>query len=182
MSQDMADYLRGLGGEITTWQAAVLEVRAVLGGKAADVLADAFSVQRRTAERWIARAEGRTNQSSDPTRRNPGRAAELIAVARNRRAANKLRAARKVKAGKVRVRSKSPVKGRYGVMDPRPRNIGDRPAQGILKTALEAAADLVQEGEYGRAAALLDDGVMEAYGVPEGTLEITSYLSPPEIE
>lgn len=173
-------FLRELGGHVGTWDEAVRLLHADLGNKTAGVLARAFGVTRRTGERWVAKAEGRTSQASDPTKRNPQRAAELINVVKARRAARRLRAARKIKAGKVRVISKSPAK--KGERDPRPRNIGDRPVIGTLADAVRVAADLLEDGEYGRAAEVLSDGLMDAYGVPEGTLGIEDFLGGLSIE
>ena len=185
MSADMTRALLGLGTEVNNAQTAIIELHRDFGMKASGILAQAFGVTQRTGERWIAWAEGSGSQSSNPFRyrKHHARRDALIQLMRNRRAANNLRKVRRIKVGKVRVWSKSPKKGRpQGQMDPRPRTIGTRPVTGVLATAREAAADLVADGEYERAAAVLDDGLLESYGVPEGTLEIESHLSPPEFE
>jgi hypothetical protein len=183
MSAQMANALRGLGSEVTTGVDAIRELHADFGEKASGILAQAFGVTQRTGQRWIQWAEGGSSQKSNPLLRHPERARALIDLMRNRRAAKNLRRVRRVRVGKVKVWDKSPKKGRpQGRMDPRPRHIGTRPVRGTLATAVEAAADLVAQGEYERAAAVLDDGLLEAYGVPEDALQIESHLSPPQFE
>lgn len=182
MTRQMANALRGLGDQVRTSAEAIRQLHQDYGNKASGILANVFGVTPRTGQRWISWAEGKSSQKSDPLRRDPARAQALIDLMRNRRAAKRLRKARRIKVGKVRVIDKSPRKGKRGQLDPRPRAIGTRDKIGILATAAEAAADLIESGDYDRAAEILEVGLLEAYGVPEGALEIDSYLGTPEIE
>jgi hypothetical protein len=159
-------YLRGLSGAGGDWGSAVREFRGWFGKHAADRLAAVGGVSRRTAERWLAKAEGKTSQASTP---KAAKQAGIVEAARNQRAARKLRAAQTVSVGRIAVEY---------VDDMRPeglRNVGTLPVAGTLAQAVSTAADLVASGDYGRAAEVLDAGVLDAYGVPEGTLGITNY-------
>lgn len=167
------DYLRGLASASGDWGRAVREFRDWYGSKAADVLAAAEGVSRRTAERWIAKAEGRTSQSSEP---KPMAQVGIVNIAKNHRAAQRLRAATRIHPGSVEV-----VYAQDG-RDEGERQIPAQDITGALATARDAAADLIAGGDYARAADLLDAAILDAYGVPEDTLAITDYTNGFEIE
>lgn len=162
-------YLRGLERDAPQdWGAAVRALRAEVGSKAADILAAIGGRVRRTAERWVAKAEGRA--VSEKITPPPAVQVQLVNWAKAHYVANKLRAAQRVNAGSVAVYSKSD-----GTMDPRSRSIGSLPAED-LRTQLNTAADLIQAGDYAAAAALIDDGVIDAYGEHGGVADLSGTL------
>lgn len=160
------DYLRGLRGGVVDWGAAVRDMRALYGNHAADRLAADMSVTRRTAERWLARAEGRGSQGSTP---KTAKQLSIVDAARNHRAARRIRAARTIHAGRVSVAYSGGGRGEGA------RVIGDLAIGGTLAADMESVADAVGAGDYELAAEMLDAAVLDAYGVPEGTLEIEDY-------
>lgn len=168
---DSESYLRSLGDASGDWGRAVRDFAGWYGSRAADVLAREEGVSRRTAERWIARATnkinprtGKASQSSEP---KPMQQVGIVQAVKNHRAAQAMRNARQVAVGDVQVQ--------YENRDEGSRRIGSLPIAGALADAVNAAADLVASGDYARAGEVLDAGVLDAYGVPEGTLEITDY-------
>lgn len=142
-------------------------LRAEMGKGASKYIAGAAGVSQRTAERWIAKAEGRASQASTP---KPMAQVNVVEQAKRYAAAKKLRAAQVVHAGRVEVAYADDGRNEGG------RNVGGLPVTGTLQTAMGAAADAVERGDYAAASELLDAGVMDAYGVPEGTLEVSDYL------
>lgn len=159
-----AQVARAAGGD---WAAAVRDYRDYFGSKAADRLASEAGVSRRTAERWIAKAEGRPNQASTP---KPMAQVGIVQRAQAVRAARRLRRARRVWAGAIQV-TYSQTGRNEGV-----RRVDWLPVSGTLATAVERAADRLEAGDIAGAAEALDAGVLDAYGVPEGTLDIDQYI------
>lgn len=168
------EYLERMAMASGDWAGAIREFAAWHGSKAADVLAAAEGTSRRTAERWIAKATnkinpktGRPSQASTP---KPMQQVNLVNLAKRHRAARKIRAAKTVNAGTA-------VVSYEGATDPRTRHINVLPVTGSLAVALQIAADYVADGLYADAGAALNKGVLDAYGVPEDTLEIVDYVS-----
>jgi hypothetical protein len=157
------EYLQGLRGGVVDWGAAVRDMRAMFGNHAADRLASALNVTRRTAERWLARAEGRGSQGSTP---RAAKQLSIVEAMRDQRAARRVRAGRVVHAGRVSVAYSGTGRGEGS------RYIGDVP---VAAEDMEVVAQAIEAGDYGLAADLLDDVVLDAYGVPEGTLSIEDY-------
>lgn len=169
------EYLRQLVARepMPDWGASVRDVAAERGTGAARYLAGLTGKSVRTAERWIAKATnkvnprtGRPSQASEP---KPGEQVSIAEAVRLARAARRLGAATTVHAGSVEVAYAD--SGRYEGT----RRIGDLPVAGVLGEAVRVAAELLADGDVARASEVLDTGVLEAYGVPEGTLEITDY-------
>lgn len=167
------NYLQGLLREgPADWGAAIREIHAEYGKKAAGLLGAAMGKSTRTGERWIAKAEGKINpktgrpsQASEP---KPMAQVGVVDFAKRIYAARKLRSASVVHAGDVTVTYE-------GQVDPRPRHIGDLPAVGVLRQALDVAADQVMAGLLTEAADRIDQGVLDAYGIPERLLEVEDY-------
>lgn len=160
------DVLSGLARASGDWGSAIREFRQWFGTHAADRLATEHGVTRRTAERWLAKAEGKSSQASTPKAMAQLR---IVQSARNHRAAQKLRAVQTVHAGRVAVAYTDDGRAEGT------RTIGDLPATGVMGEALQTAADLIADGDYSGASIVFDTGVLDAYGVPEGVLEITDY-------
>lgn len=151
------------------WAAAVRDYRDWFGKGAADRLAAENGVSRRTAERWIAKAEGRPSQASTP---KPMAQVGMVQRAKMARAARKLRRAQRVWAGAIQVVYSQTKRGE-GTRRVDWLRVAESDA---LQQAIERAAGLLESGDIADAAEALDQGVLDAYGVPEGTLDIEQYL------
>lgn len=176
-SQDYLEQLAAQGP--ADWGAAVRLLRDEVGSKAAGILSSVFGVTRRTGERWVAKAEGRTSQAVTPKAMAQ---VGLVGWAQRRYAANHLRKATRVSAGAVRVKYRH-----TGAVEPRLRHVGERQVTGVLRTALDRAAARIEAGDYVTAAELIDDGVMDAYGEGHtedlsGVLDVDDYVDGFSIE
>lgn len=158
------DYLRELVREgPPDWGAAVRFIAEDLGKGATKFLAGITGVTVRSAERWVAMAQDRGSQRSTP---KPAAQVAIVEAIKLKAAADHVRKSDTAHAGRVNV--KYTDAGR----DEGHRDIGD---QSLDATSKDEIADLVEAGAIEQAAEELDAAVLDAYGVPEGTLEITDY-------
>jgi hypothetical protein len=152
------------------WGAAVRVVGELFGKQANARLAGVTGKTHKSAERWTAKATDKINpktglpsQSATP---DAPTQVKIVEYVQRLLAAQKVRDSPTAHCGKVTVRY--PDTG----ADEGTRDIGD---VNLDQEDLDAIADEIENGDLDAAAELLDQAVLDDYGVPEGVLEIEDY-------
>ena len=145
-------------GRARDWKEAVDAIRDAHPGKgeASKYLMDAYGVSRRTAQKWLKGEQA----PSDRGGRKSAVAADKRAA--RRIAANQMRRAKVVAAGKVQVVSKSDLKS-AGT-----RNVGVVQITARARQLLDQAAAALESGADEQAGQLASDAIMNAYGASKG--------------
>lgn len=167
------DAMQNGPGRAADWRDAVDAVRQALPGKgaASAYLADKYGVSRRQAQRWLA---GKGTPDVKSGRRD---AVRNDAVAARKRAADRMRSAKVIAAGKVPVQAKSSGKGAGA------RNVGVVAVTPAVHRLLTQAAANLESGNTAEAGQAVSDAIMRAYGESKGdngghaaaNLEITDW-------
>ena len=119
-------------------------------------------------------AEMRAVQRALKSGKPPAKQAPEVAKAGAAAAAgNRLRNARKIKAGSVSVK----YPGKNGGRSEGSRTLGDFDVTGELAEAVAEAADLMDLGDVDGAIDRLSEALLDEYGDLGGTLEITDFIN-----
>jgi hypothetical protein len=140
-------------------------ISEALTGRSSKWIADKFGVSRRTAQRWL-----KGTQQPKPDRR----AAVLKSVdAKQRRkiAAEAIREARAVNAGRVAVKADT---GRAAAREGT-RNVGLVQLDSTAQARMGEAARALESGQLGRAEELFSNAVLNTNGRHYGPLQISDY-------
>lgn len=135
-----------------------------LAGRTSRWIANKFGVSMRTAQRW-------KKGTQLPTDRGDRREKVMKSADRRKVAAQALREARAVNAGKVGVESDT---GRAGARKGT-RNVGIVQLDDGAREKMQEAADALDEGDVERAEKLVSDAILNSGGRDYGPLRISDY-------
>jgi len=197
------DFLRSLEGRSISREVEWLDVLVYAEekhpgkGEAAKWLAGELGVSVRSAQRYLAVTTPGVKESQQPSRHTVTEAVERLRARiqrewdeadeahQRRQVADLLRAIRRIKPGKVKVRSVSRGKGRHGHARTGPLD-GTRTINRWVSVDLSDVADLWEDRQDGEAAAALSDAIIDAYGAAgdidelSSSIRITGY--PPDLD